>query len=170
MVRRSHEIIYPAWLYEHKREIFYCEFSCLGHGPYVRCSNLANCIYTYTRALLKTRNCYHHHGINVEPNVNQRKVRLQRRREQNRPCRQLLLAQQHEEPLKGDRDRLATHWECTTIEAVAMWLSCQTTVAINYRHRVTIDTTWRGHRAGIRQLWLSCHGLLGSVSMVSVTI
>ena len=34
MVRRSREIIYPVMLYGHKRETFYCVFSCLGHGPY----------------------------------------------------------------------------------------------------------------------------------------
>ena len=43
MVRRSREIIYPVMLYGHKREIFYCAFSCLEHGPYIRRSNLANC-------------------------------------------------------------------------------------------------------------------------------
>ena len=32
MVRWSHRIIYPAWLYRHKCKIilFYCTFSCLG--------------------------------------------------------------------------------------------------------------------------------------------
>ena len=48
MVRRSREILCPAWLYGHERDIFYYAFSCLGHGPYVRCSiaNLANCRFT----------------------------------------------------------------------------------------------------------------------------
>ena len=46
MVRRSREIIYPVMLYGHKREIFYCAFSCLGHGPYIRRSNLAYCKFT----------------------------------------------------------------------------------------------------------------------------
>ena len=41
MVRPSREIIYPVMPYGHKREIFYCAFSCLGHGPYIRRSNLA---------------------------------------------------------------------------------------------------------------------------------
>ena len=48
MVRRSRKIIYPVMLYGHKRETFYCAFSCLGHrdGPYIRHSNLANCKFT----------------------------------------------------------------------------------------------------------------------------
>ena len=46
MVRPSREIIFPAWLYGHKREVFYCAFSCNGHRPYVRRSNLANCKFT----------------------------------------------------------------------------------------------------------------------------
>ena len=46
MVRPSREIIYPVMLYGHKRETFYCAFSCLGHGPYIRRSNLANCKFT----------------------------------------------------------------------------------------------------------------------------
>ena len=47
MVRRSREIICPAWLYGHKRKIFYCAFLCHGHRLYVhvRGSNLVNCIY-----------------------------------------------------------------------------------------------------------------------------
>ena len=61
--------ICPAWLYGHKREIFYCAFSFLGHRPYVRCSNLANC--RFTLVLFN----YHHRGMNVEPSVNQSKVR-----------------------------------------------------------------------------------------------
>ena len=51
MVRRSREIIYPVMLYGHKREIFYCAFSCLGHGPYIRRSNLANCNCKFTLEL-----------------------------------------------------------------------------------------------------------------------
>ena len=31
MVRPSREIISPAWLYGHKRDIFYYAFSCLGY-------------------------------------------------------------------------------------------------------------------------------------------
>ena len=62
MVRRSCEIISPAWLYECKREIFYCAFSCLGYGPYVRRSNLANCRFTLVCFVQ-----YRHRGINVEP-------------------------------------------------------------------------------------------------------
>ena len=38
--------IYPEWLYGHKCEIFYCAFSFLGRGLYVRCSNLANYRFT----------------------------------------------------------------------------------------------------------------------------
>ena len=38
-------------LYGHKREIFYCAFSCLGHGPYIRRSNLANCKFTLKLAI-----------------------------------------------------------------------------------------------------------------------
>ena len=52
MVRRSREIIYPVMLYGHKREIFYCAFSCLGHGPYIRRSNLANCKFTLVLVVL----------------------------------------------------------------------------------------------------------------------
>ena len=51
MVCRSREIISPAWLYEHKREIFYCAFSCLGYGPYISSSNLANCKFTLVLVL-----------------------------------------------------------------------------------------------------------------------
>ena len=54
MVRRSREIIYPVMLYRHKREIFYCAFSCLGHGPYIRRSNLANCKFTLDQASYRT--------------------------------------------------------------------------------------------------------------------
>ena len=54
MVRRSREIIYPVMLYGHKREIFYCAFSCLGHGPYIRRSNLANCKFTLELVLHRT--------------------------------------------------------------------------------------------------------------------
>ena len=36
----------PVMLYGHKREIFYCAFSCLGRGPYIPRSNLANCKFT----------------------------------------------------------------------------------------------------------------------------
>ena len=36
----------PARLYEYKHEIFYCAFSCLGYGPYICCSNVANCKFT----------------------------------------------------------------------------------------------------------------------------
>ena len=43
MVRRSREIYAQLWLYGHKRKVFYSAFSCLGYGPYVRRSNLANC-------------------------------------------------------------------------------------------------------------------------------
>ena len=47
MVRRSREIYAQhAWLYGHKREIFYCAFSCLGYAPYIRRSNLVNCKFT----------------------------------------------------------------------------------------------------------------------------
>ena len=40
-VTRNYNI--PSDLYGHKREIFYCAFSCLGYRPYIRRSNLANC-------------------------------------------------------------------------------------------------------------------------------
>ena len=43
MVRPSREIISSM---EHKREILYCAFSCLGYGPYIRSSNLANFKFT----------------------------------------------------------------------------------------------------------------------------
>ena len=39
----TRNIMCPAWFYGHKREIFYCAFSCLGYRPYIRRSNLANC-------------------------------------------------------------------------------------------------------------------------------
>ena len=52
MVRRSREIIYPVMLYGYKCETFYCAFSCLGHGPYIRRSNLANCKFTLELVLL----------------------------------------------------------------------------------------------------------------------
>ena len=52
MVRRSREIISPAWLYGHKREIFFCAFLCLGYGPYIRRSNLANCKFTLVPACI----------------------------------------------------------------------------------------------------------------------
>ena len=42
----TRNIICPAWFYGHKREIFYCAFSCLGYRPYIRHSNLANCKFT----------------------------------------------------------------------------------------------------------------------------
>ena len=44
--------ICPAWLYGHKREIFYCAFSCPGYGPYIRCSNLVNCKFTLVPACI----------------------------------------------------------------------------------------------------------------------
>ena len=51
MVCQSREIIlYPAMLYGHKPEACYCAFSCLGHGPYIRRSNLAK--YKFTFVLL----------------------------------------------------------------------------------------------------------------------
>ena len=40
-------------LYGHKRETFYCAFSCLGHGPYIRRSDLANCKFTLVLVLIK---------------------------------------------------------------------------------------------------------------------
>ena len=43
----------PSDLYGHKREIFYCAFSCLGHGPYTRRSDLANCKFTLVLVLIK---------------------------------------------------------------------------------------------------------------------
>ena len=46
----------PSDLYGHKREIFYCAFSCLGHGPYIRRSDLANCKFTLVLALLSACN------------------------------------------------------------------------------------------------------------------
>ena len=44
--------ICPAWLYGHKREIFYCAFSCLGYAPYICCSNLVNCKFTLVPACI----------------------------------------------------------------------------------------------------------------------
>ena len=58
MVRRSREIIYPVMLYGHKREIFYCAFSCLEHGPYIRCSNLANCKFTLELYCIDQASCH----------------------------------------------------------------------------------------------------------------
>ena len=43
----------PSDLYGHKREMFYCAFSCLGHGPYIRRSDLANCKFTLVLVLIK---------------------------------------------------------------------------------------------------------------------
>ena len=43
----------PSDLYGHKRETFYCAFSCLGHGPYIRRSDLANCKFTLVLVLIK---------------------------------------------------------------------------------------------------------------------
>ena len=78
MVRPLREIIYPiypAMLYGHKREIFYCAFSYLGHGH----SNLANCKFTlvlvsYVATVLRRTEVSR---------------RLQRRRERDRARRQL---------------------------------------------------------------------------------
>ena len=50
----------PSDLYGHKREIFYCAFSCLGHGPYIRRSDLANCKFTLVLALIKQAQCVQH--------------------------------------------------------------------------------------------------------------
>ena len=60
MVRRSREIISPAWLYGHKRKIFYYAFSCLGYGPYIRSTNVANsnlhqCLYCDIDDLVQRR-------------------------------------------------------------------------------------------------------------------
>ena len=43
----------PSDLYGHKRETFYCAFSCLGHRPYTRRSDLANCKFTLMLVLIK---------------------------------------------------------------------------------------------------------------------
>ena len=50
----------PSDLYGHKREIFYCAFSYLGHGPYIRRSDLANCKFTLVLALIKQAQCVQH--------------------------------------------------------------------------------------------------------------
>ena len=50
----------PSDLYGHEREIFYCAFSCLGHGPYIRRSDLANCKFTLVLALIKQAQCMQH--------------------------------------------------------------------------------------------------------------
>ena len=49
----------------HKCKIFYYAFSFLGHGLYVRCSNLANC--RFTLMLLQF-------AMNTEPSINQKQV------------------------------------------------------------------------------------------------
>ena len=75
--------ICPAWLYGHKRKIFYRAFSFLGYGPYIRCSNLANCKFILMPACIDQLASYHWHQAMPY------RAGLQRRRERDRARRQL---------------------------------------------------------------------------------
>ena len=72
-VTRNYNI--PSDLYGHKREIFYCAFSCLGYGPYIHRSNLANCKFTLV--------------LVIKQATVPRRGRLPRRRERDRARYQL---------------------------------------------------------------------------------
>ena len=145
MVRRSREILCPAWLYGHERDIFYYAFSCLGHGPYVRCSiaNLANC--RFTLVLL--------HCSKLLINVDQRQS-----------SSSITVSSTGRGAAKKAIDIGSDLLLTETVQQAAMRLSCQT-MARSYYNRHYVDQ--EGLSAGTRQLamnlswsaWIGVHGL-----------
>ena len=119
-------------------------------GPYICCSNLANCRFTLV-LLIRLLPSWHERWIMLriyEPSVNQRKVSLKGGKSSSSITVSSTVWGAVKKVIEIDLLFTETILQSLALLPVAaMWLSCQTTVAIDCWHTWhRIDTTcaWRG--------------------------